>query len=104
MGEHADEALNVIMERGWGWRGGNPRENAKRRARKRELSARRIMAHQAFDPIWQSGEMTRSEAYQWLAKEMGLSPERCHMEQMDVAQCDRVMEICNRRAFKDLMK
>lgn len=32
----------------------------------------RRSAHEAFDPIWMSGTMTRSEAYRWLAKQMRL--------------------------------
>ena len=36
-------------------------------------------AHAAFDPIWQSGYMTRSEAYVWLQKLTGLTADECHM-------------------------
>lgn len=68
----------------------------------KRLSAARCRAHNVFDPIWQSGEMTRSEAYRWLAERMGLSRSKCHMERMDEAQCDRVVDICLRRDFEGL--
>jgi hypothetical protein len=47
-----------------------------------------------FDPIWQSGQMTRSQAYEWLAREMGLPKQRCHIGGFNEAQCKRVAEIC----------
>lgn len=100
MGIHADDALAYIMDRGFGF----GRQRHRKRPAEKQLAARRIMAHQAFDPIWQSGEMTRAEAYAWLADEMMMPREKCHMEQMSVEQCDRVIEICTRHAFKDLIK
>jgi hypothetical protein len=102
MGEHADDALNAIMERGWGFRGGRSRSRGSRGGK--AVAARRIMAHNAFDPIWKNGEMTRTEAYAWLAEQLGINRGACHMEQMDVAMCDRVIEICTRRGFADLIK
>jgi len=57
-----------------------------------DLARARQAAHRAFDPIWQNGTMTRSEAYAWLAKELDLKPEKCHMFQMDIATCHKV---CN---------
>jgi hypothetical protein len=101
MGEYADYALEQAIDNFCGWgRGGSRRK----RLVDRQLAARRIMAHNAFDPIWESGEMTRSEAYAWLAEQLGIPKKRCHMEQMDVAMCDRVIDICTRRGFSDLFK
>ena len=54
----------------------------------------RNSAHALFDPIWQSGQMTRSKAYEWLAREMGLPKQRCHIGGFDEAQCKRVVEVC----------
>lgn len=51
-------------------------------------------AHQAFDYIWKDRIMTRKEAYAWLAKELGIPPERCHIGMMDVSTCNAVVDAC----------
>ncbi len=65
-----------------------------RRARQR--------AHAAFDPLWHrkiektgcSRKAARSAAYAWLAKEMMILPEHCHISMFDEAQCERVVARC----------
>lgn len=37
-----------------------------------DLARARIAAHAAFDPLWQVGGVTRQQAYEWLAGQMGL--------------------------------
>jgi len=44
-------------------------------------------AHAAFDPLWKGRRMKRHEAYRWLAKELGISFENCHIGMFDVEQC-----------------
>jgi ssDNA-binding Zn-finger/Zn-ribbon topoisomerase 1 len=56
-----------------------------------ELRAAKKAAHAAFDPLWQSGGMSRKEAYRWLAGALGL--EECHIGEMDVEECGRVVEL-----------
>lgn len=64
-----------------------------------ELRAAKIAAHAAFDPLWRGvGTRKRSEAYRWLADRLGIVWKECHIGQMDVEQCRRVVEIC--RAVK----
>ena len=63
------------------------------------LRAIRQQAHQAFDPIWKSGEMPRSQAYHWLAKELGLGNNDCHIGMFTEPTCRRVIEICAARDF-----
>lgn len=46
---------------------------------RKELRAARQSLHKLFDPIWESGLMTREEAYAWLAKKLGLSGNACHI-------------------------
>lgn len=53
----------------------------------------KMRAHQAFDPFWQAEGMTRKQAYQWLADQLGLNQEQCHIGLFDVAQCQRVVEV-----------
>ena len=56
----------------------------------------RKKAKAAFNPLWESGQMSRSAAYAWLATQLGLKDkETCHIGWFDVATCNRVVEICN---------
>ncbi|MFY2597151.1 zinc-finger-containing protein [Achromobacter xylosoxidans] len=57
-------------------------------------------AHAEFDPLWRSGEMTRLEAYTWLAKELGISASNCHIGMMDEDTCKAVVAVmrCSRAA------
>lgn len=68
-----------------------------------ELRAAKQAAHYAFDPLWarvmrrdsiSKGE-ARGRAYAWLAKELGIAPEDCHIGMFDPEQCRRVVRICN---------
>lgn len=53
----------------------------------------KMKAHKTFDPIWQTGKMLRSDAYQWLADQMGIKKKECHIGQFSIADCARVVEI-----------
>lgn len=59
-----------------------------------ELAKARVQAHAAFDTKWKSGAMSRSNAYSWLARQMGLPKHECHMLQFSIEQCERVIAIC----------
>ncbi len=68
---------------------GTPADRATRTAR--------YMAHQAFDPLWKRGQMTRRQVYAWLSQRMRLPPEQTHIGMFDQAQCCRVMQLCAER-------
>lgn len=52
----------------------------------------RKRAKAAFNPLWQCGGMTRSQAYAWLANALGMDDvEQCHIGWFDVQQCDMVV-------------
>ncbi|MFT3955769.1 MAG: zinc-finger-containing protein [Piscinibacter sp.] len=53
----------------------------------------RSAAHNAFDPLWQNGEMSREDAYAWLADAMGISALKCHIGWMDIDECRRVLDV-----------
>lgn len=57
-----------------------------------ELRQARQGAHAIFDSLWRSGEMTRPEAYVWLANALHIQVGRCHIGWMDVDNCNRVMD------------
>lgn len=52
----------------------------------------KMAAHAAFDPLWRSGRMTRREAYRWLAGQLGISFERCHIGHFSAEECAAVVE------------
>lgn len=58
-----------------------------------ELRKAKIEAHKYFDSIWREGHMSRSEAYRWLADQLGMHPRGVHIGYFGVEQCVRVVEI-----------
>jgi hypothetical protein len=52
-----------------------------------QLRHARQKVHALFDPLWQSGEKTRSEAYAWLAKLLRRPPRSVHIGEMNLEQC-----------------
>jgi hypothetical protein len=65
------------------------------------LRAAKMRAHEAFDPLWKSQEMTRTDAYAWLAEALGISKANCHIGMMDDNMCMRVVTVCVERRYKD---
>lgn len=67
-----------------------------------ELRAARKKAHSYFDPLWRykmkrdslTVSQARKSAYAWLANEMELSVDDCHIGEFDIQQCNTVMQIC----------
>jgi hypothetical protein len=57
----------------------------------------RMQAKDAFNPLWQSGGMTRSDAYSWLAAQLGIAVGECHIGWFDIAACNRVIQIIENR-------
>ena len=61
-----------------------------------ELRNRRILAHRAFDQIWQTGIMTRPNAYRWMMEKMQLSREQAHIGMFSEYRCDQLIEECGK--------
>lgn len=59
-----------------------------------ELRAAKSAAHRAFDPLWRSKQMKRSEAYKWLAEQLGIEGKDCHIGMFDVETCWRAVRAC----------
>ena len=59
----------------------------------------RKQAKAAFNPLWQEGGMSRTQAYTWLADRLGL-PDigACHIGWFDIAQCRKVIEVVSAAA------
>lgn len=58
-----------------------------------QLRMARREAHEAFDKVWKQGLVTRTVAYQMLAKQMRMSTKRCHIGQFSVKQCRHVLYV-----------
>lgn len=66
------------------------------------LRAAKSRAHAAFDPMWRNGSMNRREAYAWLADQLKLPPNKCHIGMFEETQCDKVVAVCsNHQYFND---
>lgn len=65
------------------------------------LRAKRREAHAAFDPLWKKRGMKRAQAYGWLAKKMHLPVYRTHIAQFNMAQCQDVIDICEKEFNKE---
>lgn len=61
-----------------------------------ELRTAKQAAHAAFDPLWitvkGSRRKARRKAYGWLALQLGLPVEQCHIGEFDLEQCRKVIE------------
>ncbi len=52
----------------------------------------RRAAHQAFAPLWHQGEMSRSEAYEWLAARLRMPVFKCRIVWFSVEECRAVVD------------
>lgn len=60
-----------------------------------DLRHMRIEAHRAFDRIWRSGIMTRSDAYRWMQARFGLKPSQAHISQFSTYLCQAIINESN---------
>lgn len=99
MGELADERIEYNIfgrQKRRGMRRGSmrvPKDYATPAPPGSDLAKARIAAHAAFDPLWQSGRMSRTRAYSELARRLGIPKHRAHMQMFDVATCERVVAL-----------
>jgi hypothetical protein len=67
-----------------------------------ELRAAKQVAHSVFDPLWEAKQRrdnckkheARGAAYRWLAAQMNIPVEECHIGMFDVQQCLTATRIC----------
>ena len=65
------------------------------------LAKARMRAHQSFDRLWQKGPMSRTQAYRWLARMMGIPVERCHMQMFSEGDCLEVIRLTSMKALAE---
>lgn len=61
------------------------------------LRSKRIEAHRIFDGYWRHHRISRSTAYSWLAKQMGLPRRKTHIGSFEMDQCQRVIRLCTKQ-------
>lgn len=66
----------------------------------RPLRLLRQATHRAFDPFWKVYGDSRSDAYRWLAREMGNDVKACHVSWFDEEQCRKAISVCRERAVE----
>lgn len=59
-----------------------------------ELRRAKVAAHGAFDLLWRARGWKRNAAYRWLADQLGIDREQCHIGMFNVATCARVVAVC----------
>jgi hypothetical protein len=66
------------------------------------LRAARHRAHAALDRLWKRGRrgdrQRRSDTYRWLAAQLGIAQDDCHIGHFDEDTCQQVVEICEEHA------
>lgn len=60
----------------------------------KELRALKRKVHSAFDSLWKSGVMKRTQAYKWLADELKIPQWSCHIGMFDKETCEEALRIC----------
>lgn len=58
-----------------------------------ELRKWKSKVHRMFDPKWKNGNLTRADAYKWLAKKMAIEINQCHIGMFDILRCKKAIKI-----------
>lgn len=56
------------------------------------IRAARKTAKEQFNRLWQGGQMSRTEAYSWLATRMSIPVAACHFGWFDEEQCKQALQ------------
>lgn len=59
-----------------------------------ELRRKRIQAHAALDRLWESGLMSKKQAYLWIQVELGLPEQEAHIGRFSTFRCEQVIQLC----------
>ena len=58
------------------------------------LRLKRMETHQVYDSFWRRRKMTRSQAYKWLARELGVPEKQAHIGGFEMDTCEKVIRLC----------
>lgn len=70
----------------------------------RETKAWRMRAHASFDPLWQSGKLSRSAAYQWLCHVMGKTQDDGHIGRFTIEECQMLIDKIEERERSEIRR
>ncbi len=59
-----------------------------------DLRHKRMEAHKAFNWMWDSGLMSKRQAYRWMQAKLGLPEEQAHIAKFGEYMCDQLIAIC----------
>ena len=57
-----------------------------------ELRLWKMRAHAAFDYTWQSGKMSRKQAYAKMAEAMNMTKKEAHIGKFDIEECKKLVD------------
>ena len=57
------------------------------------LRTLRHQCHEVFDLLWKGGFVVRSNAYSWLAKQLDIPKDECHIGMFDESRCKQTLKI-----------
>lgn len=58
------------------------------------LAKLRAEAHRALDVHWEFGQVSRSDAYAWLSRRLGIPKDLCHIGMFGEKECERAIALC----------
>ena len=61
------------------------------------LRAARQRSHVSLNQLMDQEQLSRGEVYRWLASELDITPQRCHIAQFDLETCSRVLAAVHAR-------
>ena len=63
-----------------------------------ELRNARMAAHRVFDSLWKDHGWSRTKAYKWLAEQLDIPVEVCHIGMFDMEYCKHVIVISQKES------
>lgn len=69
-----------------------------------DLRHKRILAHRALSQLWQTGIMSKRQAYCWMQDRFCLTEEQAHIGNYSEYRCDELIKAANEVACNNLRK
>ena len=60
------------------------------------LRLKRIETHNVFDGWWKKRHMTRTQAYKWLSRALGVPEKEAHIGGFEMDQCHELIDLCRK--------
>lgn len=68
------------------------------------LRLKRRETHDIFDAFWRRKNLSRTQAYLWLSKQMRLPEDQAHIGSFEMDDCQRVIDLCRKYENKGIGK